>query len=60
MPLRLDSRDPGFEQAFKDFLGAKRETETDVNDAVTAILGDVKARGDAAVIAAQGRDQEHR
>lgn len=50
MPLRLDSRDPGFEQAFKDFLGAKRETETDVNDAVAAILGDVKARGDAAVL----------
>ena len=29
MPLRLDSRDPGFEAAFKDFLGAKRETGQD-------------------------------
>ena len=50
MPLRLDSRDPGFEAAFKDFLGAKRETEADVVDAVAAILADVKARGDAAVL----------
>ncbi|MEQ8806698.1 MAG: histidinol dehydrogenase [Rhodospirillales bacterium] len=50
MPLRLDARDPGFEAAFKDFLGAKRETEADVNDVVTAILADVRARGDAAVL----------
>ena len=50
MPLRLDSRSADFEQAFKEFLGAKRETETDVNDAVAAILADVKARGDAAVL----------
>jgi histidinol dehydrogenase len=50
MPLRLDSRDPGFEDAFKAFLGAKRETEADVNDVVTAILADVRARGDAAVL----------
>ena len=50
MPLRLDSRDPGFEDAFKDLLGAKRESEADVNDVVTAILADVRARGDAAVL----------
>lgn len=50
MPLRLDSRDPGFEDAFKAFLGAKRETEADVNDVVAAILADVRARGDAAVL----------
>ncbi|PIW26730.1 MAG: histidinol dehydrogenase [Rhodospirillales bacterium CG15_BIG_FIL_POST_REV_8_21_14_020_66_15] len=50
MPLRLDARAPGFEDAFKAFLGAKRETEADVNDAVAAILADVKARGDAAVL----------
>ena len=50
MPLRLDARDPGFEAAFKDLLGAKRETEADVNDVVTAILADVRARGDAAVL----------
>lgn len=50
MPLRLDSRDPGFEDAFKDLLGAKRESDADVNDIVTAILADVRARGDAAVL----------
>ncbi len=50
MPLRLDSRDPGFEDAFKDLLGAKRESDADVNDVVTAILADVRARGDAAVL----------
>ena len=50
MPLRLDARDPGFEAAFKAFLGAKRETEADVNDVVSAILADVRARGDAAVL----------
>ncbi len=50
MPLRLDSRDPGFEDAFKDLLGAKRESEADVNDVVAAILADVRARGDAAVL----------
>lgn len=50
MPLRLDSSDPGFEAAFKDFLGAKRESDADVNDVVTAILADVRDRGDAAVL----------
>ncbi|MEK9671921.1 MAG: histidinol dehydrogenase [Rhodospirillaceae bacterium] len=50
MPLRLDSRDVGFEAAFKDFLGAKRETEADVVDTVAAILAHVRARGDAAVV----------
>ncbi|HBC06096.1 MAG TPA: histidinol dehydrogenase [Rhodospirillaceae bacterium] len=50
MPLRLDARDPGFEDAFKGLLGAKRESEADVNDVVTAILADVRARGDAAVL----------
>src|SRR5690606_5502396 len=49
MPLRLDSRDPGFEAAFRDLLSAKRETEADVNDAVAGILADVKKRGDAAM-----------
>jgi len=48
--LRLDSRDKGFEAAFTDLLSAKRETEADVNDAVAAILADVKKRGDAAVL----------
>jgi len=50
MPLKLDSRDPGFEGAFRALLDDKRETSADVNDVVTAILADVKARGDEAVI----------
>ncbi len=50
MPLRLDYTDPDFEDAFAAMLGAKRETEADVDDVAAAILADVKARGDAALI----------
>ena len=31
MPRRLDSRDSGFEAAFKILLGEKREADADVN-----------------------------
>ena len=51
MVLRLDANDPGFEDAFQQLLGAKRETGADVDDTVRAILSDVQGRGDAAVIA---------
>jgi len=50
MPLRLDTAEPGFEAAFARLLDAKRETGADVDAAVKAILADVRARGDAAVI----------
>lgn len=50
MARRLDARDPGFETAFAALVATKRETDVDVNQAVAAILADVKARGDAAVI----------
>jgi histidinol dehydrogenase len=50
MPVRLDIREPGFENAFTALLAAKRETAPDVDDAVAAILADVRARGDDAVI----------
>ncbi len=50
MPLRLSTRAPGFAADFAALLAAKRETEADVDAAVAAILGEVKARGDAAVI----------
>ncbi|MBT3306916.1 MAG: histidinol dehydrogenase [Alphaproteobacteria bacterium] len=50
MVLRLNAKDPDFENAFQRLLGAKRETGTDVNDAVRNILSDVQARGDAAVV----------
>ncbi len=50
MPLRLDQRDADFETRFRTFLSEKRETETDVVDAVRAILADVRKRGDEALI----------
>jgi histidinol dehydrogenase len=50
MPLELDSGAPGFEAAFAKFLAAKRELAADVDAAVAAIIDDVRARGDAAVI----------
>jgi histidinol dehydrogenase len=50
MPLRLDTRQPGFAAAFAGLVAAKRETEEDVDAAAAEILGAVRARGDAAVI----------
>jgi histidinol dehydrogenase len=50
MVLRLDTRDEGFEAAFAALLVAKRETDTDVDDAVAAIINDVRERGDAALV----------
>ncbi len=55
MPRRLNYGDADFEQAFAALLSEKRETEADVNDAVSAILADVKARGDAAVCEATAK-----
>ncbi|KPQ08263.1 MAG: histidinol dehydrogenase HisD [Rhodobacteraceae bacterium HLUCCA12] len=50
MPVFLDSRDDGFDTAVAALLGAKREEAQDVDDAVAAIIDDVRRRGDAAVI----------
>ncbi len=50
MPLRLDSRDPGFEHAFAALLAGKRDAGEEVDAAVAAILADVAARGDAALV----------
>jgi histidinol dehydrogenase len=50
MAIWLTTRDPGFEAAFAALLAAKRETDADVDDAVAAIIADVAARGDAALI----------
>jgi histidinol dehydrogenase len=50
MPLRLDSKSKSFEADFAALLEAKRETEADVDGAVAAILAEVRARGDAAVM----------
>ena len=51
MPLELDSSVPDFAAAFARFLAAKRELAADVDAAVAAILDEVRARGDEALIA---------
>lgn len=51
MPLRLTTADADFASQFDAFLGRKREVSEDVDAAVRAILQDVRARGDAALIA---------
>jgi histidinol dehydrogenase len=50
MPIRLDSRAPDFSERFRDFLANKREAQADVEGAVRAIIADVVARGDQALI----------
>ncbi|MGZ9811796.1 histidinol dehydrogenase [Pseudoroseicyclus sp. H15] len=50
MPMRLNSRDEGFEAAFASLLTMKREDAPDVAEAVAGIIADVRTRGDAALI----------
>ena len=50
MPIRLDARAPDFAAQFRTFLDAKREASADVEQAVRAIIADVAARGDAALV----------
>ncbi len=50
MPLRLDAAAAGFEAAFAALLGSKREAAADVDAAVTEIIAEVRARGDAALL----------
>ncbi|MEQ8900291.1 MAG: histidinol dehydrogenase [Roseovarius sp.] len=50
MPLTLDATAPDFEARFTALLSMKREDSPDVDDTVAAIIKDVRARGDAAVI----------
>jgi histidinol dehydrogenase len=50
MPLRLDTRDADFAERFAAFLATKREAAQDVEEAVRAIIADVMARGDTALI----------
>jgi histidinol dehydrogenase len=47
---RLSTADPGFEAEFTALLGEARETTESVNQAVSAIIADVRARGDAALL----------
>lgn len=50
MPIRLNAADADFKAAFAALLDGKRETSVDVNDTVTKIISDVRARGDEALI----------
>jgi histidinol dehydrogenase len=50
MPLRLDSQSPEFETAFTALLATKREVSEDVDQAVRAIIKDVRTEGDAALL----------
>ena len=50
MPVFLDTSAADFEPAFRALLSAKREDAADVDATVAAILADVRARGDAALI----------
>ncbi len=50
MPVFLNAGESDFESRFVALLTAKREDAPDVDDAVAAIIADVRARGDAAVI----------
>ena len=52
MPVRLDSHSPDFAQRFADFLAAKREVSADIEAATRAIVDDVAAHGDAALLEA--------
>ena len=59
MPLRLDSRAPGFTAAFDGLVNARREADEDVARDVTAIIAAVKARGDAALADYTSRFDRH-
>jgi histidinol dehydrogenase len=50
LTMFLTHDDPGFEADFAALLGMKREEAEDVDQAVAAIIADVRARGDAALI----------
>jgi len=50
MPIRLDARAPDFAGRFRAFLDTKREAASDVEQVVRAILADVAARGDSALL----------
>src|SRR5256714_13820949 len=52
MPVRLDRDSADFDRRFGAFLAAKREVSADVERATRAIVDDVAARGDAALIEA--------
>ena len=50
MPIRLDSRSADFPARFSAYLATKREVSEDVDQAVRAIIADVRNNGDRALI----------
>ncbi len=52
MPVRLDSKSADFAERFASFLATKREISADIEAAARAIVDDVAARGDIALIEA--------
>jgi histidinol dehydrogenase len=52
MPVRLDRSSADFAKRFADFLAMKREVSADIELATRAIVDDVAARGDAALLEA--------
>jgi histidinol dehydrogenase len=50
MSIRLTSHSADFSERFNAFLATKREASADVENVVRAIIDDVRARGDAAVV----------
>jgi histidinol dehydrogenase len=55
MARRLNTRDAGFAQDFERLLFAKRDVEEDVAAGARAIIADVRARGDAALVELSNR-----
>src|ERR1700704_3374098 len=52
MPVRLDRNSADFAQRFAGFLAMKREVSADIESATRALVDDVAARGDLALIEA--------
>jgi histidinol dehydrogenase len=50
MARRLDASAPDFAASFQALIAAQREADDDVTAAVRGIVGDVRARGDAALL----------
>ncbi|MFM5916369.1 MAG: histidinol dehydrogenase [Novosphingobium sp.] len=57
--LRLNSRDPGFDQAFRRLVADRRESDEHVARDVSVILSDVRNRGDAALVEATAKFDGH-
>jgi len=50
MALKLSAQDANFADAFAALIAKSREAKANVDDVVSGVLADVKARGDAAVV----------